>query len=55
MRFVAGFDCEECGRNFKGDISYYVCENDHNTFCSSFASKINRRCSRCDSYLIFLS
>ena len=55
VRFVAGFDCEECRRNFNGDISYYVCENDHNAFCCSCASKIKHRCSRCDSNLSYLS
>ena len=55
LRFVAGFDCEECRRNFNGDISYYVCENDHNAFCCSCASKIKHRCSRCDSNLSYLS
>ncbi len=54
VRFITGFNCENCRRNCNGDNSYYVCNKDHNAFCCSCASKINHRCSRCNSYLNYL-
>jgi len=55
VRFITGFNCEKCRREFSGNGSYYVCEDDHNAFCTSCSSEINHRCSRCNSYLKYLS
>ena len=55
VRFITGFNCEKCGRNFNGNISYYVCDKEHSALCTSWASTINHRCSRCNSYIRYLS